>query len=99
MMLLFDTNVMTLQRGNTTIAQHLHCQLDTVNVPLNMETQGTIPTDWYDLYSLGWTNPLPLRGDYFIDENTGTKYSVFGNVAPYSDHLEVRVTRYTGVTP
>jgi hypothetical protein len=70
-------------------------QKDTVNIPLNMEAQSLIPTDWFDLYSIGWTSPVPLRSDYFVDEQ-GTKYSVFGEPAVYTDHLEVRVSRYTG---
>lgn len=97
--LLFETNVMTLQRAGSALAQHLPCQLDTVNIPLNLEVQGSIPTDWYDLYSIGWTSPVPQRGDYFIDEATSTHYSVFGNIGQYAGHLECRVTRYAGATP
>lgn len=78
------------------IAQHLPVQLDTVNIPLNMEAQGLVPTDWFDLFSLNWTTPVPTRSNYFIDESTGTKYSVFGLPAVYVDHLECRITRYTG---
>lgn len=97
---LFETAMMTLQHSNgTVVAQHLPCQLDTVNIPLNMEEQGLIPTDWYDLYSLGWTSPVPARSDYFVDEATQTKYSVFGNPAVYVDHLEVRLSKPLGATP
>lgn len=97
---IFETNIMTLQHSDgTVVATGLVCQLDTVNIPLNMEPQGPIPTDWYDLYSVQWASPLPLRSDYFVDEATGTKYSVFGNVSVYTDHIEVRVSRYSGVTP
>lgn len=97
--LLFETAVMKLtdNLGNTVAGgERLACQLDTVNIPLNMEAQGMIPTDWYDLYSIGWTSPVPTRSNYFVDLATGTQYSVFGNVAVYQDHLEVRLTRYTG---
>lgn len=98
--MLFETAIMTLEQASgTPIATNLPAQLDTVNIPWNMEVQGMIPTDWYDLYSIGWTSPVPQRGQYFVDQKTNTKYSVFGNVAVYTDHLEVRVSRYSGVTP
>ena len=84
--------------GNV-IKANLPVQLDTVNIPLNMEAQGLVPTDWYDLFSLNWTSPVPARGNYFVDQATGTKYSVFGLPAVYVDHLEVRVTKYSGTTP
>lgn len=89
---------LTDSTGNV-LAQHLLCQLDTVNVPLNMEVQGLVPTDWFDLFSLNWTSPVPARSNYFVDEASGTKYSVFGLPSVYVDHLEVRVTRYSGATP
>lgn len=96
----FQSALMTLTDSTgTVIAYNLACQLDTVNIPLNMEVQGLIPTDWYDLYSLYWTNPVPTRSNYFVDQATGTKYSVFGLLAVYIDHLECRITRYSGVTP
>lgn len=98
--LIFQNATMTLMKSSgEIIAQHLDCQLDTVNIAWNMEVNTTIPTDWYDLYSLGWTTPVPARSDYFVDESTGEKYSVFGNPAVYFDHLEARISRYSGVTP
>ncbi len=97
---IFETSIMTLQHSDgTVVATGLACQLDTVNIPLNLEVQGMIPTDWYDLYSLGWVLPVPKRSDYFVDQATGTKYSVFGNPSVYFDHIEVRLTRYSGTTP
>lgn len=96
----FQDTTITLQHSNGTIVQqHLPAQLDTVNIPFTMEVGGMIPTDQYDLYSIGWTSPIPERSDYLVDEQTGNMYSVFGNVAIYADHLEVRVTRYSGVRP
>lgn len=98
--MLFETNIMTLQQADGTLIEaHLPCQLDTVSVQWNMEAQALIPTDWYDLYSVGWTTPAPQRGQYFVDETTGTKYSIFGNPAVYMDHIEVRIARYGGETP
>lgn len=98
--LLFTTNLMTLMHSDgTVVAQHLPCQLDTVNVPWNMEAQGLIPTDWYDLYSDGWTSPVPLRTDYFVDESSGAKYQMFSEVFQGVDTLQMRVTKYSGVTP
>lgn len=95
----FQTSLMTLKQSDgTVIATNLPVQLDTVNIPWNME-QGVIPTDWYDLFSLGWTSPVPARGEYFVDQSTNVRYSVFGKVATYIDHLEVRIAQYSGVTP
>lgn len=96
---LFTTYMTLTDSSGTVIAQHLPCQLDIFNYPWNMETQGMIPTDWYDLFSLNWTTPAPTRSNYFVDEATGVKYSVFSVIAAYVDHLEVRVTKYSGVTP
>ena len=89
---------LTDSAGNV-IAQNLLVQLDTVNIPWNLEAQSLVPTDWYDLFSVNWTSPVPARGYYFVDQSTGTKYSVFGLPAVYVDHLEVRVTKYSGTTP
>lgn len=95
--MLFETASMRLtDEDGTTVAQHLPVQLDTVNVPWNAEVGGLVPTDWYDLFSIGWTAPVPQRGQYFVDEQTGARYQVFGNPAPYVDHIECRVTRYPG---
>lgn len=93
----FQTALMQLtdNLGNV-IASNLRCVLDTVNIPLNIEVQGMVPTDWYDLYADNWTLAVPARTDYFVDQSTGVKYSIFGNPALYIDHLECRVTRYTG---
>lgn len=96
----FATTFMTLTASDgTPIATNLPVQLDIFNYPWNQEAQGMIPTDWFDLYSLNWITPVPARSNYFVDQNTGTKYSVFSVIATYVDHLEVRVTRYSGVTP
>lgn len=84
--------------GNV-IASNLPVQLDIFNYPLNLEAQGLTPTDWYDLYSVNWVSPVPSRSNYFVDQSTGTKYSVFSVIAVYVDHLECRITKYTGATP
>ena len=96
---MFPTNVMTLQHANgTPVQQHLQVQKDTVNIPLELMVTGQIPVDLYDLYYLG-SSPVPLRSDYFVDEQTGEKYSVYGKPAIYPDHVEVRVSQSPGVTP
>lgn len=98
--MIFHTATMTLMRSNgEIIAEHLPVQQDSVNNPWNMEVNGTIPTDWIDFYSLGWTTPVPKRTDYLVDEKTGVKYSVFATQGPYFDHLEFRCTQYGGETP
>lgn len=98
--MLFQTAVMTLtDNGGNTIQANLACQIDVVNIPLNLEVEGNIPTDWFDVYSIGWTSPVPVRGNYFVDQSSGAKYSVFGRTAVYQDHLEVRVALPLGATP
>lgn len=96
----FLNAIMTLTdiNGNV-IAKDLPTQVDTVNMPWNMEVQSTIPTDWFDIYSCFWTTPVPARGNYFVDQNTNVKYQVFAVTAVYVNHLECRCTRYSGGTP
>lgn len=92
----FSALMQLTDSSGVVLGSNLPCMLDTVNIPLNMEVQGMTPTDGYDLYSDNWTLAKPVRTDYFVDQSTGTKYSIFGNPALYGDHLECRVTRYTG---
>lgn len=97
---IFQNSLMTLQHSNgTEVAQHLPCQVDTVNLPWNIEAQGMIPTDWFDVFSIGWTSPVPQRSDYLIDEATGAKYSVFSTVFAGVNTLQFRVSKPSGATP
>lgn len=96
----FATHVMSLAHSDGTIyAQNLFCQLDTVNLLYNMGTSDPIPTDWYDLYSIGWTTPLPIRSDYFIDQATNVKYSMFSTIFVGPDTIQLRISKYSGATP
>jgi hypothetical protein len=96
----FLSAIMTLTDINDAeIARDLPVQIDTVNLDWNMEVQGGIPDDWFDIYSRFWTTPVPARGNYFVDQTTNTKYQVRSVTAVYIDHLEVRCTRYSGSTP
>lgn len=96
----FHNYTMSLAHSDGTVyATNLPVQLDTVNLPLNMEVQGLIPIDWYDLYSIGWNSPIPVRGDYFIDQATSTKYSMFSTVFVGTNTVQLRLTKYSGVTP
>lgn len=102
----FITNTMMLTAENGDLkAQNLLVQLDTFNLPWNAETQGLTPTDWYDLYSIGWSSPIPVRGDYFVVtvaspvDAIGTKYQVFSTIYAGPDTVQLRVSRYSGVTP
>ena len=100
--MLFQTATMKLtdNLGNTIAGgERLACQLDTFNIPIMLEVQGAIPVDYFDVYSIGWTSPVPQRGQYLVDLNTGAQYSVYGRTAVYQDHLEVRVSLPLGVTP
>lgn len=102
----FITNTMMLtdENGNLKV-QNLLVQLDTVNLPWNAEVSGSIPDDWYDLYSIGWSTPVPVRGDLFVVtsaspvDSVGTKYQVFSTIYAGPDTIQLRVTKYSGVTP
>lgn len=95
-----DFVIMTLQQSNGNVrASNLLCQLDTKNETWLMGGGGGIPDDAYDLFSIGWITPVPNRTDVFVDQATNTKYQVYGNPKNYGDHLELAVTRYSGVTP
>jgi len=95
------TMMLTDSAGNLR-AQHLNCQVDNVNLPWNLESQGLTPTDWFDVYSIGWAMPIPDRTDYFVVEvdtptdPAGTKFSVFSTIFAGPDTVQVRVTRYSG---
>lgn len=95
----FATHMMRLQHADGTVfAENLFCQLDTFNLPYNAEasTYSPVYTDWYDLYSIGWVEPLPVRSDYFVDQATGTKYSMFSTVFVGPDTVQLRITKYSG---
>lgn len=102
----FITNTMMLtdESGNLK-AQNLLVQLDRVNLLWNAEVTGLVPDDWYDLYSIGWSSPVPVRGDFFVVtvaspiDTVGTKYQMFSTVFEGPDTLQLRVVRYSGVTP
>lgn len=96
------TNYMSLQRNGQIIASHLPCRLDPANVPIELQAQGLIPVDLWDARILNRTTPLPVRGDYLIDEAdpTGaTKYRVYGHVHAYTNRIQMRITLPTGSTP
>ena|SRR5579863_7469103 len=98
---IFEDTTMTLFRGTALgqpAAQGLAVQLETVNIPPNLQNGGVV-TDWFDLYSLGWATPVPYRGDTFIDEQTGAQYSVYGIPKAYFDHVECRLTYYGSPEP
>lgn len=100
--LLFQTATMKLtdNLGNTIDGgASLACQLDTVNIPIQLEVQGSIPVDYFMLYSIGWISPVPARGQYLVDLATGAQYSVYGRTAEYQDHLEVQVSLPLGAIP
>ncbi len=95
-----DFVIMTIQHSNgNVVARDLLVQLDPKNEDWKMDRGGLTPDDAYDLYSIGWISPVPLRSDYFVDQLSGTRYNVYGNPRPYGGQIECQVTRYGGVTP
>lgn len=85
--------------AGTLLGQNLVCVLDPVNLPPNIAQD--IPYDLFDLYSDNWpaTVPLPVRGNYFIDQAGGTQFGVIGRARPYPDHIETRVSLPLGSLP
>ena len=92
--LLFQTATMKLtDNAGNLIQDNLACQVDNVSIPWQMGgDMNQVVFDRYTIYSIGWTNPVPARGNIFVDKTTGAQYNVEGNPAPYQDHLEVQVT-------
>lgn len=90
---------MTLQRAGATVAQHLPCRVDYVNIPIELEVMHTIPVDYYNIHILNRTTVIPQRSDYLLDENTNIKYEVYGNPRVYTNHIETRCTQYLPITP
>lgn len=91
---------MTLKRGTTTLASNLPCQVDVFSIPIELMGRADIPVDLYDIYSLGWDSPAPQRSDYFIDEAPGgLTYQVYGNPYVADGTVQLRATKYLGVTP
>lgn len=106
----FATHTMTIRRSNPTngqiltdsqghLAQHLPVQLDPKNLDWQMEVQSVVPTDTYDCETIGWTQPVPQRSDYLIDEATGIAYSVRSTVFIGINSLQFQITKYGGDTP
>ena len=96
----FINATMTLTRSNGTIVQqHLPVTLDPVNLPWNMEVGGTIAVDIFDCETVGWATPVPLRSDYFVDEKTGARYSMFTTVFTGINSLQFQVSKPSGGTP
>lgn len=89
---------LTDQAGNV-IQPNLLCVLEPVNLPPNLAED--IPYDLFDLYSDNWPPqvPLPVRGNYFINQASGSQYGVVGRCRPYIDHIETRVSLPLGVIP
>jgi hypothetical protein len=93
-----EYKIMTQQRAGVNLVQHIPCRLYPVSIPIDLMVQGSIPVDIFDLYTDYITLTIQ-RSDYFIDEATNAKYSVYGRPQAYTSHLWCRVTIPTGVTP
>ena len=95
----FATHVVSVEHANgTVVATGLPVQLDPVNLPIELQASGMVPTDTYDCETIGWMSPVPARTDYLVDQN-GVKYSMFSTVFSGINSLQFRVTKYTGTTP
>ena len=91
---------MTLKRtGVGTLASDLPMQIDTMSIPIELLGRADIPVDLYDLYSLGWDTPTPQRSDYLTDQASGITYQVYGNPYIADGTVQLRATKYLGVTP
>lgn len=97
----FNTHTVTVRQSNPTngqiLGQHLPVQMDPVN--LDWQMQVDIPVDVFDCETIGWTQPVPARSDYLIDETTGAQYSMFSTVFVGQNCLQFRVSKPSGRTP
>lgn len=93
-----EYKIMTQQRNGANLVVNIPCRLYPVSIPIEMMVQGGIPVDIYDLYT-DWLTLTILRSDYFIDQATSLKYSVYGKAQTYTSHAWCRVSIPTGVTP
>ena len=95
----FPTHRVTIEQSDgTVLASNLPVQMDPSNSDWLMQAQGMIPTDTYDVETIGWATPIPTRSNYLVDQN-GTKYSLFSTVFQGYNSLQFQVTKYSGVTP
>jgi hypothetical protein len=95
----FATHIVSVEHVNgQVVATNLPVQLDPVNLPIELQVQGLIPTDIYDCETIGWMSPVPIRTDYLVDQN-GVKYQMFSTVFVGINSLQFRVTKYLGATP
>lgn len=95
-----NEHMITLKHSNGTIVQaDLVVQMDPVNLPLQMQVQGDIPVDIYQVVTIGWLTPVPLRSDYIVDQADNVQYSMFSTVFPGHDGLQFQVSKYSGSTP
>jgi hypothetical protein len=100
MMSIFQTAMMTLKQSDGTVVQtNLPVQMDVANLPWNVEVQGAVAVDIYDVVTQGWTTPVPERSDYLVDQATGIRYSMFSTVFTALTCLQFQVSKYSGVTP
>jgi hypothetical protein len=96
----FTTNTMTLcHEDGQIVQQHLTVQLDPANLDWQMQVSGMIATDIYDCETIGWATPVPVRSDYFLDEVTQTRYSMYSTVFTGVNSLQFRVSKVSGRTP
>ena len=93
-----EYKIMTQKRDGAALVQHIPCRLYPVNIPIELQVQGNIPVDFFDLYT-DWLTLTIQRSDYFVDEATNLQYSVYGKPQMYTSHTWCRVSIPTGVTP
>lgn len=97
----FATHMITIKHSDGTVVnpQPLPVTLDPVTLDnWNMQAQNTIPVDLFDVETVGWSTPIPLRSDYLIDQD-GAKYSIYTQIFKGQNTLQFRVSRPSGATP
>jgi hypothetical protein len=99
-MSLLSPMLVTLKTASGSTRQaDLAVHMDNINLPLELQAQGAIPVDVYEVYTMGWLTAIPNRTDYLVDQATNTKYSMFSTVFHGHDGLQFRVSKYSGSTP
>lgn len=99
-MSLFNPMMVTLKHANGTVVKaDLPVHMDNVNLPMELQAQSTIPVDVYEVFTMGWMEPVPIRSDYLVDQATQAKYSMFSTVFTGHDGLQFRASKPLGTTP
>ena len=91
----------TIKRANTTLYQHIPCQIDNLTMDDVFADHREVPMDLFRFTTMPGYVPVINQGDLLIDEvnidpltNAGVQYRVKGNTEPFAfHHVEAHVQK------